>query len=51
MYEHFHQTTYRFLGIDEVYKLVINEMHETGQFIEKFKHKYSRICVASAVRA
>ena len=51
MYENFHQTMYSFLGIDELYKLMMNEMYETGHFIEKFKHEYSRICVASVVRA
>ena len=28
MYEIVHQATYRFFGIDEMYKLVMDEMHE-----------------------
>ena len=28
MYEIVHQTTYRFFGIDEMYKLVMDEMYE-----------------------
>ena len=38
MYEIAHQATYRFLGIDEVYKLVMDEMYEIGQFMAKFKY-------------
>ena len=37
MYEIVHQATYRFFGIDELYKLVMDEMYETGRFIAKFK--------------
>ena len=38
MYEIAHQATYRCLGIDEVYKLVTDEMYEIGQFMAKFKY-------------
>ena len=38
MYEIAHQATYRFLGIDEVYKLVTDEMYEIGQFMAKFEY-------------
>ena len=51
MYEIVHQATYRFFGIDELYKLVMDEMYEIGQFIAKFEYEYSRICNASVVRA
>ena len=37
MYELVHQATDRFLGIDEGYKLVMDEMYEIGRFIEKFE--------------
>ena len=30
MYQIVHQATYRFSGIDEMYKLVMNEMYENG---------------------
>ena len=33
MYEIFHQATYRFFGIDELFKLVMDEMYGIGQFI------------------
>ena len=41
------QARYRFLGIDEVYKLVMDIMYKIGCFIEKFEYKYSKICVVS----
>ena len=50
MYEIVYQATYRFFGIDELYKLVMDEMYETGQFIAKFEYEYSRICIVSVVR-
>ena len=34
MYEIFHQATYRFFGIDEMYKLVMDEMYEIEYFFE-----------------
>ena len=51
MYEIVHQATYRIFWIDELYKLVMDEMYEIGQFIAKFEHEYSRICIVSVVRA
>ena len=51
IYEIVHQATYRFFGIDELYKLVMDEMYETGRFIAKFEYEYSRICVVSVIRA
>ena len=33
MYEIVHQATCRLFGIDELYKLVMDEMYEIGQFI------------------
>ena len=51
MYEIAHQATYRFFGVDEVYKLVMDEMYDNGRFIAKFEYQYSRISVVSAVRA
>ena len=48
MYKIVHQVTYRFLGIDEGYKLVIDETYEIGRFIEKFEYDYSKICVKLA---
>ena len=51
MSEIVHQATYGFFGIDEVHKLVMDEMYEIGRFIAKFEYEYSRICVASVVRA
>ena len=51
MYEIVHQATDRFFRIDELYKLVMDEIHEIGQFIAKFEYEYSRICTASVVRA
>ena len=39
MYEIVHQATYRFLGIDKVYNLVMDEMYETGRLIAKFEYK------------
>ena len=60
------QAKHMFFEIDEVYKLVMNKMHEIYceivqiaawftclfcRFIAKFECKYSRICVASLVRA
>ena len=51
MYEIVDQVTYRFFGIDELYKLVMDEMYQTGWFIAKFEYAYSRICVTSVVGA
>ena len=34
MYEIVHQATYRFFGIDEMYKLVMDEMYEIEYFFE-----------------
>ena len=51
MYEIVHQATYMFLGINEVYKLVMDEMYEISWFIAKFEYEYSKICVVSVVRA
>ena len=51
MYEIVHQATYRLLGIDEVYKLVMDEIHEIGRPIAKFKYEYSGNCVVSVVKA
>ena len=51
MYETVHQTTYKFFGMDELYKLVIDEMYEIGRFIAKFEYEYSRICIVSVVIA
>ena len=39
MYQTVHQATYRFLGIDEVYKLAIDELYETGRLIAKFEYE------------
>ena len=50
MYELVHHATYRFFGIDELCKLVMDEMYEIGRFIAKFEYEYSRICVVSVVR-
>ena len=41
MYEIVHQATYRFFGIDELFKLVMDEIYEIGQFIVKFEYEYS----------
>ena len=49
MYEIVHQATYRIFGLDEVYKLVMDEVYEIGWFIVKFEYRYSRICIASVV--
>ena len=38
MYEIVHQATYRFFGIDEVYKLVMDEMNKIGRLIAKCWH-------------
>ena len=56
MYETVHQATYKFFGVDEMYKLVMDEMHEIGWIwifwtSLKFEYEYSRICVVSVVRA
>ena len=51
VYEIVHQATYKFFGIDEGYKLVIDEMYEIDWFIAKPEHEYSRICVVAVVRA
>ena len=48
MYEIALQAKYRFFGIGEVYKLVMDEMYEIIQFIAKFE--YSRICIVSVAR-
>ena len=52
MYEIVHQATYRFFRIDEVYKLVMDEID--GWIFRnglKFEYEYSRIYVVSVVRA
>ena len=56
MYEIVHQAKYKFFGVDEMYKLVMDEMHEIGWIwifwtSLKFEYEYSRICVVSVVRA
>ena len=38
-----HQATCRFFGIDEVYKLVMNEMYEIGRFIANSLRNLLRI--------
>ena len=50
MYETVHQATCRLLGIDEVYKLVMDEMHEIGRPFAKFQYEYSGNCVVSVVK-
>ena len=50
MYENVHQATYKFFGMDEVYKLVMDEIYEIGWIRLKFEHEYSRICVVSVIR-
>ena len=47
MYEIVHQTTYGFLGIDKMCKLVIDEIDEIDRFIAKFEYEYFRICFIS----
>ena len=42
LYKIIHQATYRFFGIDELYKLVMDEMYEIGWFIAKFECEYSQ---------
>ena len=42
LYKIVHQATYRFFGIDELYKLVMDEMYEIGWFIAKFEREYSQ---------
>ena len=51
MYEIVHQATHKLFWIDELHKLVMDEMYEIGRFIAKFEYEYSRICVVSVVRA
>ena len=56
MYEIVDQATYRFFGIDEMYKLVMDEMYEIVWLWLfwnwlKSECEYSRICVVSVVRA
>ena len=53
MYQMVHQATYTVFGIDEVYKLVMDEieMHEIGRCIAKFQCEYSGNCGVSVVRA
>ena len=56
MYEIVHQAAYKFFGIDEIYKLLKDEMYEIGWIWIfwnwlKFEYEYSRICVVSVVRA
>ena len=56
MDESVHQATYRFFGIDEMYKLVMDEMYKIGWIWIfwnwlKFEYEYSRICIVSTVRA
>ena len=50
-YDIVHQATNRFFGIDEMYKLVMDEMYEIGRLIAKFKYEYSRVYVVSVVTA
>ena len=45
MYEIVHEAAYRFFGIDELCKLVMDEIYEIGQFIAKFEYEYSRIAL------
>ena len=51
VYEIAHQAKYRFFGIDEVHKLVMDEMYEIGPFVAKSEYKYFRICIVSVVRS
>ena len=51
MYKTVHQPRTGFWGIDEVHKLVMDEMYEIGRFIAKFEYEYSRTCAVSVVRA
>ena len=50
MYEIVHQTTHRFLGIEEVYKLMMDEMDETGTPISKFGYETRVVVVVLVVR-
>ena len=55
-YEIVHQAMHRFFGVDEMYKLVMDEMYEIVWIWIfwnwlKSEYEYSRICVASVVRA
>ena len=50
------QATYRVFGVDEMYKLVMDEMYENVWIWIfwnwlKFEYEYSKICVVSVVRA
>ena len=45
------QAKYRFFGIDEVQKLLMDDMHEIVRFFTKLESEYSRICVLSVVKA
>ena len=49
MYEIVHQTTHRFLGIKEVYKLMMDEMDETGKPIAKFGYETRVVVVVLVV--
>ena len=51
MYEMVHQATYKLFGIDEAYKLLMDEMQEIGRFIAKFQYEYCGNCGVSVVRA
>ena len=51
MYEIVHQATHRIFGINEGFKLVMDEMYEIGWFVAKFQYEYSGNCVVSVVRA
>ena len=56
MYEIVNQAKYRFFRVDEMYKLVMDEMYEIVWIWIfwnwlKFEYEYSRICVVSVVRA
>ena len=51
MYEIVHQATKRFFGIDEMYKLVMDEMYEIGWIWIFFEYEYSKSCFVSVVRA
>ena len=50
MYEIVHQTTHRFLGIEEVHKLMMDEMDKTGIPIAKFGYETRVVVVVLVVR-
>ena len=56
MYETVHQATYMIFEIDEMYKLMMDEIYEIGWIWIfwnwlKFECEYSRICTVSVVKA